>query len=52
MGGSDLLSMDAPTGLVLCDEVVWSLMGLSMAGWNGVISLGLAVIWVLAARRT
>ncbi|MGJ5618981.1 disulfide bond formation protein B [Sulfitobacter sp. MF3-043] len=52
MGGSDLLSMDAPTGLVLCDEVVWSLMGLSMAGWNGVISLGLAMIWMLAARRT
>ena len=51
MGGSDLLSMDAPTGLVLCDEVVWSLMGLSMAGWNGVISLVLATIWVIAARR-
>ena len=52
MGGSDLLSMDAPTGLVLCDEIVWSLFGLSMAGWNGVLSLGLVVIWVLAARRT
>ncbi len=51
MTGGDLLSMDAPTGLVLCDEIVWSLFGLSMAGWNGAISLGLVVIWVLAARR-
>ncbi len=51
MGGGDLLSMDAPTGLVLCDEVVWSLFGLSMAGWNGVISLGLAMIWLRAAQR-
>ncbi len=52
MGGSDLLSMDAPTGLVLCDEIVWQFLGLSMAGWNFVISLGLVVIWVMAARRT
>ncbi len=51
MSGSDLLSMDAPTGLVLCDEIVWSLMGLSMAGWNGVISFGLVIVWIMAARR-
>ena len=51
MGGSDLLSMDAPTGLVLCDEIVWQFLGLSMAGWNFVISLALVVIWVMAARR-
>jgi len=50
MSGSDLLSMDAPVGLVMCDEVVWTLAGLSMAGWNAVISLGLAGIWVMAAR--
>ncbi len=51
MGGSDLLSMDAPTGLVLCDEIVWQMFGLSMAGWNGILSLGLVVIWIMAARR-
>lgn len=51
MGGGDLLSLDAPTGLVLCDEIVWSFLGLSMAGWNGVISLALAALWVMAARR-
>ncbi|MGH6718441.1 MAG: disulfide bond formation protein B, partial [Alphaproteobacteria bacterium] len=25
-----------------CDEIPWSLAGVSMAGWNGIFSLGLA----------
>ncbi|MBT8409811.1 MAG: disulfide bond formation protein B [Alphaproteobacteria bacterium] len=41
--------MSAP--LVRCDEVPWSMLGLSMASWNAVASLGLALIWVLALRR-
>lgn len=41
--------LDAP--LVRCDEVAWSLMGLSMASWNAVLSLGLVAIWIAAARR-
>ena len=40
--------MNAP--LIRCDEVAWSLFGLSMASWNALISLGLAVVWVMAAR--
>lgn len=36
---------------VRCDAVAWSLAGLSMAGWNMVLSLGLAGVWVLAALR-
>ena len=51
MNGGDLLSMDAPTGLVLCDEIVWQFLGLSMAGWNAVLSLVLVLIWIAAARR-
>ena len=51
LSGSDLLSTDAPSGIVMCDEIVWQLLGLSMAGWNSVISLGLVVIWIMAARR-
>ena len=34
-----------------CDEAPWVFAGLSMAGWNAVISLGLAVLSVLAALR-
>ncbi|MGB3246567.1 MAG: disulfide bond formation protein B [Sulfitobacter sp.] len=51
MTGSDLLSTTAPSGLVMCDEIVWQLLGLSMAGWNAVISLVLVLLWIMAARR-
>jgi len=47
----DLLNqiLDAP--VVRCDEVLWSFLGLSMAGWNALISLGLVAIWIAAYRR-
>lgn len=46
----DLLSLDiAP--ITMCDDVVWSLMGLSMASYNALISLVLVGIWIAAARR-
>ena len=41
--------MAAP--LVRCDEIPWSLFGVSMAGWNALISFALAAIWILAATR-
>lgn len=37
--------------VVRCDAIAWQMFGLSMAGWNMVISLGLALIWLAAARR-
>lgn len=39
--------------LVRCDEVQWSLMGVSMAGWNAIFSLGGAALigWLLLRRR-
>jgi disulfide bond formation protein DsbB len=37
--------------LVRCDEVSWSLFGVSLAGWNGLVSLGLAGAAILAAVR-
>ncbi len=36
---------------VRCDEIAWQLLGVSMAGWNVILSLGLVVIWLAAARR-
>ena len=41
--------MSAP--LVRCDEVQWDLLGLSLASWNAVISLGLAALWLASAVR-
>jgi len=39
--------------LVRCDQVQWSLLGISMAGWNAIISLGgAALVALLAGRRS
>lgn len=39
--------MNAP--VVRCDQVQWSFLGISMAGWNAIISLtgAAAVLWLL-----
>lgn len=36
--------------LVRCDQVQWSLLGISMAGWNAIFSLGGAAAIVALAR--
>ena len=42
--------MDAP--LVRCDQVQFSFLGISMAGWNAILSLGgAAIIAFLLARK-
>ena len=42
------VSIAAP---IRCDAIAWSMLGISMAGWNVILSLGLAVIWAMAARK-
>lgn len=37
--------------VVMCDAVTWRFLGLSMAGWNVLISVALAVFSLLAAKR-
>lgn len=51
LSGADLLSLDAPNNVVMCDEVAWALAGLSMASWNAVLSLALAALWLRAVIR-
>ncbi len=51
MTGQDLLSLDIPTNVVMCDEVAWAFLGVSMASWNALISLTLAGIWMAGVRR-
>jgi disulfide bond formation protein DsbB len=52
ISAADLLDPDAALPApVRCDEVPWSLLGISMAGWNALVSAGLAGVWVLAATR-
>ena len=47
----DLRAQLLGTPVTRCDQVAWSLFGLSMAGYNLLISLGLAALSVLAAAR-
>ena len=42
----------ATTTVVRCDEIAWAFANLSMASWNALLSLGLALLWLLAARRS
>lgn len=39
--------MSAP--LVRCDEIVWDFLGLTMASWNAILSVGLAGMWLSVA---
>jgi disulfide bond formation protein DsbB len=48
MEAGELLDRILATPVVLCDEVVWSFLGISMAGWNAVLSLVLAALWLRA----
>ncbi|QCO57071.1 disulfide bond formation protein B (plasmid) [Pseudorhodobacter turbinis] len=36
---------------VRCDAVAWEMFGLSMASWNGILSVVLALVWLAAARK-
>lgn len=48
---ADLLNPSVDVApVVRCDEIAWAMLGISMAGWNVLVSLGLAVVWVKAAR--
>jgi disulfide bond formation protein DsbB len=50
-GGAISLDDLMKVPLVRCDQVQWSLLGISMAGWNAIISLGSAtLILVMSAR--
>jgi disulfide bond formation protein DsbB len=49
--GGDLLSLDAPR-VIMCDQVSWAFLGISMPSWNATFSILLLILWVLAARRS
>lgn len=34
-----------------CTDIAWAMFGISMAGWNVLISAGLALIWLRAFRQ-
>lgn len=44
MTPEQLLTQLRAAPVVPCDEIAWSLFGVSMAGWNALLSLGLAAV--------
>jgi disulfide bond formation protein DsbB len=42
-GGADLLAQVEAKPAARCDEIAWSLFGISMAGWNAVLALMLCL---------
>jgi disulfide bond formation protein DsbB len=54
-GGSsaDLLADIMSKPIVRCDAVQWSLFGISMAGWNAILSIGFALViaWLMISTK-
>ena len=51
LSANDLLNQILAAPIARCDEIAWDLLGISMAGWNGLISLFLAIIWMIPFFR-
>lgn len=51
LSSEELMEQILAAPLVRCDDIAWQLAGISMAGWNAILSLCLVVLWVKAARR-
>ncbi|MDO5647387.1 disulfide bond formation protein B [Paracoccus sp. (in: a-proteobacteria)] len=52
MSAQDLMARLQTAPVIRCDEVAWSLFGISMAGWNALFSAGLVGVWSLALWRS
>ncbi|MBO9395974.1 disulfide bond formation protein B [Shimia sp. R9_2] len=52
MSADDLFNQIMSAPLVRCDEIPWQMFGLSMANYNALLSLGAALIWLWAIKRT
>ncbi|MFQ1700807.1 disulfide bond formation protein B [Loktanella agnita] len=50
LSGTDLLAIEGPK-VVMCDQVSWEFLTLSMASWNALFSFALMVLWFIAASK-
>lgn len=52
ISAADLLNPSVDVAApVRCDAIAWEMLGISMAGWNALVSLGLAGVWAAASLR-
>jgi len=49
LSASDLLNVAEAPKVVMCDQVSWQMLGLSMPSWNAIISLVFVMLWLKAA---
>tara|TARA_B100000780_G_scaffold255561_1_gene204248 strand:+ start:596 stop:1066 length:471 start_codon:yes stop_codon:yes gene_type:complete len=52
LSGNDLLATNVLDKVVMCDEISWAFIGLSMPAWNALLSAFLCGIWLIALRRS
>ena len=52
MDPAALLDQILAAPVVRCDEIAWSMWGISMASWNAILSAGLVLVWLWAARKS
>lgn len=51
ISADDLLNQIMAAPLVRCDDIAWQMIGVSMAGWNAIISIVLCAVWIMALKR-
>lgn len=49
LGGADLLAIAGPK-VIMCDQVSWAFLSLSMPTWNGIFSFVLVGFWIAAVK--
>lgn len=51
LSASELLDQIMAAPVIRCDEIAWQFVGISMAGWNFILSAFLVLIWFAAFQR-
>ncbi|MGJ8536495.1 MAG: disulfide bond formation protein B [Parasphingopyxis sp.] len=51
-GGGDFLADIMATPVISCDQPQWTLFGISLAGFNAIISIGAAMVIAWLTRKT
>jgi len=49
LSSTELMNKILKAPIIRCDEVQWHFVGLSMAAWNGILSLVLSYCWLKAS---
>lgn len=49
LDGAGLLAVEGPR-VIMCDQVSWEFLTLSMPTWNGIFSFGLVIVWAVAIK--